>query len=66
MLAGMPGMQESLKEIEKIKGVMVYSESSGSAMGANVTSTEELLEIGDKTPPAGAYEIPKGYAKAKS
>lgn len=65
MMAGMPGMQESLKEMEKIKGVMVYSESSGSALGANVKSTDELLEIADKTPPAGAYEIPKGYAKAK-
>jgi len=65
MMAGMPGMQESLKEMEKIKGVMVYSESSGSAMGADVKSTEELLEIADKTPPAGAYEIPKGYVKAK-
>jgi len=63
MLAGMPGMQESLKEMEKIKGVMVYSESSGSAMGADVKSTEELLEISDKAAPAGAYEIPKGYAK---
>jgi hypothetical protein len=65
MLAGMPGMQESLKEMEKIKGVMVYSESTGSAMGTSVRSTEELLEIGDKTAPAGAYEIPKGYVKAK-
>jgi hypothetical protein len=66
MLAGMPGMQESLKEMEKIKGVMVYSESSGSAMGADVKSTEELLEITDKAAPAGAYEIPKGYVKAKA
>ncbi len=65
MMANMPGFQQALKEMEKIKGVMVYSESSGSALGANVKSTEELLEIGDKTPPAGAYEIPKGYAKAK-
>jgi len=65
MLAGLPGMQESLKEMEKIRGVMVYSESTGSAMGTNVKSTEELLEIGDKAAPAGAYEIPKGYAKAK-
>jgi hypothetical protein len=66
MMAGLPGMQESLKEMEKIKGVMVYSESSGSAMGANVKSTDELLEIADKTAPAGAYEIPKGYTKAKA
>jgi hypothetical protein len=66
MLAGMPGMQESLKEMEKIKGVMVYSESSGSAMGADVKSTEELLEISDKSAPAGAYEIPKGYVKANN
>jgi hypothetical protein len=65
MMAGMPGMQESLKEMEKIKGVMVYSESTGSAMGADVKSTDELLEIAEKTAPAGAYEIPKGYAKAK-
>ena len=65
MLAGMPGMQESLKEMEKIKGVMVYSESSGSAMGADVKSTEELLEIADKAAPAGIYEIPKGYVKEK-
>ncbi len=66
MLAGMPGMQESLKEMEKIKGVMVYSESSGSAMGADVKSTEELLEITGKAASAGAYEIPKGYVKAKA
>jgi hypothetical protein len=65
MMAGMPGMQEALKEMEKIKGVMVYSQSTGSAMGADVKSTEELLEIAEKTAPAGAYEIPKGYIKEK-
>jgi hypothetical protein len=34
-------------------------------MGAEVKSTEELIEVEEKPAPSGIYEIPKGYTKGK-
>lgn len=63
-LSKMPGMQESMKELEKIKGFMVLMTSSGQVMGAQTRTTEELMEINEKSgPPAGGYEVPAGYKK---
>jgi hypothetical protein len=65
MLASQPGFQEMIKEMQKVKGVIVLQTTTAKMMGSEVTTTEELLECGDKTPPAGNYEVPAGYTKVK-
>ncbi len=35
-------------------------------MGAEATSTTEVLECSEKDAPAGNYDIPAGYKKVKS
>jgi hypothetical protein len=66
MLAGMPGFEKIVQEMKKVKGVVVYSTSTVKMMGAEVTSTTELLEATEKDAPAGNYDIPAGYKKVKS
>lgn len=65
MMAGQPGFAEIVKEMQKVKGVIVLQTSKTKMMGSEVVSTMELLEGGEKTPPAGAYEVPSGYKKVK-
>jgi hypothetical protein len=63
-LSKMPGMQEAMKEVEKIKGFMALMTSKGQVMGAQTSTTEELIEINEKSgPPAGGYDVPAGYKK---
>ena len=66
MLASQPGFDKIVKEMRKIKGVIVYSTAKISVMGSDVTSTTELLECNEKSAPAGNYDIPAGYKKVKS
>jgi hypothetical protein len=66
MLASQPGFDKIIKEMQKVKGVIVYSTAKVSVMGSDVTSTTELLECSDKSAPAGNYDIPAGYKKVKS
>ncbi len=66
MLANQPGFEKILKEMQKVKGVVVYQTGVTKMMGAEVTTTTELLECSDKTAPAGNYEVPAGYKKVKS
>jgi hypothetical protein len=65
MMASMPGFQEMIKEMQKIKGVVAYQMSTTKVMGADVTSTMELLECADKGAPAGTYDLPASYTKVK-
>jgi hypothetical protein len=65
MMARQPGFQEMIKEMQKVKGVIAFQTATAKMMGSDVTTTEELLECGDKTPPAGSYEVPAGYTKVK-
>jgi len=65
MMAAMPGFDKIIEEMKKIKGVVVYQTSKTKVMGAEVGGTTELLEAGDKSAPAGAYELPVGYKKVK-
>lgn len=53
------------KEMKKIKGIAVLTISTSSGMGAEIKSADELIEVKETTAPAGIYEIPKGYVKAK-
>jgi len=65
MMAAMPGFENILKEMKKIKGVVVYQTAKTKIMGAEVGSTTELIEAGDKAAPAGTYDLPAGYKKVK-
>jgi hypothetical protein len=65
LMSGMPGMQDMLKEMEKIKGLPVVTSSSSTIMGAEVKSTEEVLDVKEKTAPAGFYAVPAGYKQIK-
>ena len=53
----------SVKEMMKVKGFWIASETSMEMMGANMRTTNEVVEISQKTPPAGVYGVPAGYAK---
>jgi hypothetical protein len=66
MMAAMPGFENILKEMKKVKGVVVYQTSKSKVMGAEVGSTTELLEAGDRAAPAGTYDVPAGYKKVKA
>lgn len=66
MLASQPGFDKIVKEMQKVKGVIVYKTAKGNVMGADMTTTTELLECTDKAAPAGNYDIPAGYKKVKS
>lgn len=53
----------SVKEMQKIKGYWIASDTSMEMMGAKIHSTTEVIEISKKNPPAGAYSVPAGYTK---
>lgn len=63
MMAKTPGLKDMLEEMKKIEGITVLSTSTSSAMGAEVKSTQELLEVSEKSAPAGIYDVPAGYKK---
>lgn len=65
MIAGMPGFEKIVAEMKKIKGVVVRQAATATVMGAEVESTTELLEAGERPAPAGHYELPAGYQKVK-
>jgi hypothetical protein len=53
----------SVKEFSKIKGFQIATETTGDVMGAKMLSTTEVVEIVEKTAPAGTFEPPAGYTK---
>ena len=53
----------SAKEMMKIQGFWIASETSMEMMGAKIHTTTEVIEISSKTPPAGVYSVPAGYTK---
>jgi hypothetical protein len=67
MFAQMPGMKENMaeitKEVKKIKGVSVLSNTSMSMMGKIMKTSSELLEVKEENAPAGILNIPPGYKK---
>jgi hypothetical protein len=54
---------KSVDEFAKIKGFQIATELTGDVMGAKIRTTTEVVEIVEKTAPAGTYEPPAGYAK---
>jgi len=65
MMAGQPGFEKIAKEMQKVKGFIVYQVDNVKAMGQDMTMTTEVLECTDQTAPAGTYDVPAGYKKVK-
>ena len=62
-MALMPGGEGVIKELSKLKGVLIRSTGSINMMGSQVNVSTELVDISEGDAPEGAYEIPKGYKK---
>lgn len=56
-----PGSLDWMKKMEEVKGFPVLQESTTIALGTPVKSTEQLVSVEKKEPPAGLYEPPAGY-----
>jgi len=63
MMPKTPGLDKMLEEMKKIKGLTVLLTSTTSMMGTDVKTTQELLEVSEKSAPGGTYEVPDGYKK---
>ncbi|MHB8054935.1 MAG: hypothetical protein ACYDH3_06770 [Candidatus Aminicenantales bacterium] len=64
MTKGMMRLDDaSVKEMMKIKGYQVASETNAEIMGAKIHTTSEVLEITKKSAPAGTYAVPAGFTK---
>jgi len=66
LMASMPGFEKIIQEMKKVKGVVVFQTATTAMMGSEVASTTELIEVSEKSAPAGAYDIPSGYKKVKA
>ncbi len=53
----------SASEMMKVKGFWISSETTMEMMGSKIRTTSEVVEISQKTPPAGVYSVPAGYTK---
>lgn len=56
----------AIAEFMKINGYQVASEMSMEMMGSKMRVTSEVVEIAQKTPPAGIYAVPAGFTKEKT
>lgn len=65
MMLRMPGSMEAIKELEKMDGFPVYTETTANMMGASVKSTTRLLKYAEEPAPAGTYVLPEGYKETK-
>ena len=63
MQATMRLNQSSIQEFAKIKGFQIATEVTGDMMGAKIRTTTEVVEITEKTAPAGTFAPPAGYTK---
>ncbi len=53
----------SVKEMMKVKGYWIASDTSMEVMGTKMHITSEVVEISKKAAPSGVYEVPAGYTK---
>jgi Domain of unknown function (DUF4412) len=63
MIAQMRLDEASVKEMMKINGYWIASETSMEAMGTKMRTTSEVIEITKKAPDASVYSVPAGYTK---
>jgi thiamine phosphate synthase YjbQ (UPF0047 family) len=61
MMAGQKGFAEMIREMGKIRGVVVKTISRSQVMGSEVKTISELVEFTDKSAPVGTFSIPAGY-----
>jgi hypothetical protein len=61
MMKLQPGFAEMAKEMEKLDGVAVLTESRMKMMGSEMTMSEKLVNVEEKAAPAGTYMPPAGY-----
>jgi hypothetical protein len=54
---------ESLKEMLKIEGFQIRTETTMNMMGSDMKSWQQVQEITKKDAPAGTYTAPEGYTK---
>jgi hypothetical protein len=55
--------ESSVKEMAKIKGYQIATETNGEMMGAKIHATTEVVEISTKSAPVGIYSVPAGFTK---
>ncbi len=53
----------AVKEMMKIKGYWIASETTAEMMGAKMRITLDVVEISKKTPDASVYSVPAGFTK---
>ena len=53
----------STKEMMKVQGFWIASDTTMEMMGAKIHSTTEVVEISSKTPPSEVYMVPDGFTK---
>ena len=61
MTALKPGTMDWIKKMQAIPGYPVLQESKVSVMGNEMKTSEQLVAVEKKEPPAGTYEPPAGY-----
>lgn len=66
MALQMPGMEKVTNEMAKIEGATVMTSSVMNMGGQSVNTSNEVLTIETKEPPAGIYAVPEGYQKTAS
>jgi hypothetical protein len=55
--------EDSIKEMMKVEGFQIRSETSMSVMGNEMKSWQQVEEIIKQDAPAGTYSAPEGYTK---
>ncbi len=63
MMLQIPGFTEAVKEMFKVKGIIVEGKGTVNVMGTEVKTSSRLLEAAEKDAPAGIFELPEGYTK---
>lgn len=67
MLAAQLNLDEAaIREMKKVDGLWILTETNAEMMGAKIHSTSEVVEISNKPAPAGTYQVPAGYTKQTS
>jgi hypothetical protein len=53
----------AVKEMMKVKGYWIATETTAEMMGAKIRTTTEVLEISKRSPDASVYSVPAGFTK---
>ena len=56
-----PMTADMVKEMAKIDGIPVLTETNTDAMGTTMKNREEVVSAEEKAAPAGTYDVPAGY-----